>query len=790
MTNQNHLPAWHGKNLYWFGSRFSDCAVFEQKLSGSVCLYGESHGKHIAVNDILHGRFDNNEISDAVNAFFRSKLFEILREDEDAYFCFYNPCWKYDIGGLDSVADRLIGVNEKHFYELYGSKIRTRMHLQDAVNLLDARVVERKDCSYAAFAELMGESEYGYILQAECSSGGLGTLIVDQHNRDTFCKNLKDGSYILSKYYKENIPVNYHVVIYSDYVMVLPGSIQILRNEDHRLIYKGADYFAYRSIDPEKRKEMIESVRKVADIMRRDGYRGVAGIDGILVDGNAYVIEVNTRLQGSTASLNMGLSEQGFKTVQELHLEAFCKSEPDEKEKQLDDQICIDYSSYSFAKRMPYEHAEMIQARNHLEPHAVRMDLDGYQAGEAVADGIYTFRICYDTNICAINPDGGIWIHENVSEPTEDMYRKILSGDILATKITLMTQGVFIEEDVKEYLTQNGGIREGNNNAVDMVFRGLVINAPLDVEFNAYAPFSIHLNEQKALVLYYYGHHLGEVQLFPLDPLSGKRTKSGRYYADIAYLSTDRLRVHMTNRCIYKRLGRSCRFCNIDTEDSGQVIPIEDIAEVVEDYLNNAPELKHFLVGGQSAEEISEKTHVIDIIRTIRQRTDKNIYAMVLPFSRKSIQEMHDAGLTELACNMEVYDDQLAVKYMPGKGLIKRKHYIDVLSYAAGLYEPHSGVVRSALILGLEPKQSFMAGVQHLIENDIQPIISVFRPLPKTDLERYMMPPAQMLYDLFIEAETLCRKYHLTLGPACINCQNNTLSLPDEIAKQYVSSCE
>ena len=781
-----HITEASSRAVYWVGSRFSDCIYFEEKLAGSICLYGKTHGTHLALCDVWGERVDNNDILDSVNDFVRDTMLRIAHEDPNACFCFYNPGWKYDIGGFEEIDDRLFCVNRQELYDFYASKINQRARFGEAVHMLDACIISPEDCTYARFEELLGPCPDGYILQADNSSGGKGTLVIDATNRDTFKVSTAPAQYILTKYRKRNIPVNYHAVIYEDEVLLFPGSIQVLHMEKNHLIYKGADYAAYCMISPELREKMVADVKTVCEIMRTEGYRGVVGVDGMIYGNETAIIEVNTRFQGSTAPLNMGLVKAGCPTIQECNLEAFVLPAPSEQARRITADMSVQCSSYSFHGIYPYEHADLILRQAESEPRVVRVDTDGYSSTESVEEDIYKFRLCFDTNICAVNADGALWIHENIEEPAPFIYDQIRALDPLALKITLMTQGVRLTPEAEAYLKANGGIREGNNNAIDVYVRDMVINAPCDVSFISFTPYTIRLTENNETELYYYETLIDAIKLYPMDPLQGKRTKSGRYYADIAYLSTDRLRVHMTNKCIYKKMGRSCRFCNIDTEDTGVLIPMEDIIEVVEDYLANAPELKHFLVGGQSAEEHSEKTRVVEIIRAIRERSDKNIYVMSLPFSLQTVSEMKEAGMTELACNIEVFDDEVARKIMPGKGRIKRAYYMDVLRYAAGLFEDNKGAVRSALIVGLESHESFIAGIKALIEDGIQPIVSVFRPLPRTDLEHLMMPSATYLYKVFLEAEALCREKGLSLGPACINCQNNTLSLPDAIAQMYM----
>lgn len=86
-----HITEASSRAVYWVGSRFSDCIYFEEKLAGSICLYGKTHGTHLALCDVWGERVDNNDILDSVNDFVRDTMLRIAHEDPNACFCFYNP---------------------------------------------------------------------------------------------------------------------------------------------------------------------------------------------------------------------------------------------------------------------------------------------------------------------------------------------------------------------------------------------------------------------------------------------------------------------------------------------------------------------------------------------------------------------------------------------------------------------------------------------------------------------------------------------------------------------------
>ncbi len=757
-------------NLYWVGSRESDIAHTGTLFHGCVALYGDGEYCLTRRKGI---RIDNNIGSKERDDFVLSAIAEIAEKDPDAKFCFYDPSWAYAIPGLEKYRGRILCLNERKHYEKYNNKIEFFEFIRGEVPTFFHAVYPGEACNYGDLCAKFGKRGGAFIIQEPVSNGGSGTFCMERRNAAKVARMLDPkGLYLVSEYYANNIPINIHMIVTEKDIVLFPGSVQVLHAENERLIYRGADYDNYSRIDGALRKKFEAYARRIGELVRDEGYRGVCGVDGLIADGNVYFVEFNPRFQGSTAVLDLALAEQGRPSMQELNLSAFRN----------------DFIAKDFGNRVPYSTYSYIYSENRVfgnhilknvmnEPLVAQVDKDGYKLTQKLKKNIYMFRIILKGNITSINEDGGVFFHEHIVEPDTRLYRKILKKDRLAVKISLMSLGVKLTERARAFLLDNGGIRPGNNNAVDMNVLNMVVNAPCDISYIRFTPFTIDLGTEKNLKLFYYGKFLTGVELYPLDPLGTKRTTRGVPYETVAYLSTDRLRVHMTNECIYKKHNIGCKFCNI--VPCKDPISLKDVEEVVNDYVANSPAVKHFLIGGQSMDQKNGMQTIIQMVRIIRNATkDKRIYVMALPYDEASIKTLVEAGMNELACNIEIFDKKLAVKYMPGKGAIPRETYYRILSYAGKLL-PQPGSVRAMLIYGLEPKKSFMKGIRKIVGLGIQPIISIFRPLPDTPLEHLMAPPLMDVYDLYCKAEKVCEKKGLRLGPACVFCQNNTLSLPE-----------
>ena len=185
------------------------------------------------------------------------------------------------------------------------------------------------------------------------------------------------------------------------------------------------------------------------------------------------------------------------------------------------------------------------------------------------------------------------------------------------------------------------------------------------------------MHKNKYVICYYGAIVLEGVKLFEQDKFQNEMIGNGRHYvSEVAYLSTDRLRVHTTNICCFKLNGKSCKFCNIQPLKEEVEITAQDVAEVVNKYVEDKLTaeatftskskedrpitLKHFLLGGQSLEfnsaghgpKASEK--LIEFARVLGEY-NMPVYAMTLPLSEETVVELIKRGVYEYAYNIEIY---------------------------------------------------------------------------------------------------------------------------------------
>ncbi len=243
-------------------------------------------------------------------------------------------------------------------------------------------------------------------------------------------------------------------------------------------------------------------------------------------------------------------------------------------------------------------------------------------------------------------------------------------------------------------------------------------------------------------------------------------------------MSGDRIGFGLTNGCYYWKEERRCKFCSIglNTENEKPDKSIELILETLEVAVEDpALPARHVLLsGGTPPGPDRGARRFAAVCREIKKRFPLRVYVMTVPPEDPGdLAALFDAGVDELALNLEVYDEELSAAIVPGKHReIGRRQYLEALGFCRTLWEAPD--VRSLLVAGIEPVASTLTGVRLLADQGVTPILSVFRPLAGTMLARHPKPHPDELEELYLGAQEACEERGLTLGPSCPGCQNNT----------------
>ena len=192
-------------------------------------------------------------------------------------------------------------------------------------------------------------------------------------------------------------------------------------------------------------------------------------------------------------------------------------------------------------------------------PYVFKICLDGWQKDAALEKDSYCYSIIFKTNITSINFDGGYNLYPNITGEEEYLKENISSQ--IGLKIALLNQGCIITNSAFDLLNSKGIIKKAVFSSIDFQLSdGLYINAPVNLKFTDFSPFKICINANRNIELHYYDNPISEIKLEMQADWTGLLTSNDIPYSNIAYLSTDRLRLKHETVCNLKNTEKGVVF--------------------------------------------------------------------------------------------------------------------------------------------------------------------------------------------------------------------------------------
>jgi radical SAM superfamily enzyme YgiQ (UPF0313 family) len=251
----------------------------------------------------------------------------------------------------------------------------------------------------------------------------------------------------------------------------------------------------------------------------------------------------------------------------------------------------------------------------------------------------------------------------------------------------------------------------------------------------------------------------------------GTTEVGGRPATDYVISHGDRVRLSPMRGCSMK-----CKFCNVPYDDPYETKSIDDMVPALrlafDDPLQPA---HHVLISGgtPSPKEVPYLREAYETVLTAFPHVDIDI--MMVPIDDLlDVKRLKDLGLHNLSINIELVNEDIARYHMPQKLRKGLSHYLHFIADATELLGP--GRVRSMMMVGLEPAEDTLRGVEAILRAGGVPVLSPFRPDPATPLRDRRPLGASELALVYERAAALAAEHGATLGPECPPCTHNTLS--------------
>lgn len=755
------------KNIYWIGVKESEIKTCNFLFEGSVTFIGSGKDGNISFSSCNDFIINYNEVSLELDDFMKNTLHMIIDKIPDVSFFCYTTSYIYSLEDPE-INKHIICGNDRDTLQLLRNKMNSRLWLNRYVSVLETIILTGSECQYDSLLTYFPK-ETIFTIQGCFGSGGMDTYIMTADNHETIIERLYNNRiYLISPYKADSYSVNVHVLFVENEYFIFPGSIQIVENQDHRIVYRGCDFLEYQKISADLQDKIIANSKKIAEKIQLTSYIGILGIDYLICKSKVYFLEINPRFQSSSSILNLALKKQKLPSIQEMLLNIYYKEESPNKD--IFNNLQVDFSNYIIDyEEKKYDYATYLHNINN-SPEVKELVLDGYHSGDNAQSGASIFSITFDKNIVSLNLNGNYNIYNNIKPFPLKKISLTKQKDCKWLKFAIMNQGICFTDTAKK---QMPFFQQGVYSSLDVyITDNFIVNAPIEMPFCSLSPFRID-NKDDKLALYYGQEFVSYINIDEKKEYCNQRTKNGINFQRISFIATDRLRIHHSSNCLFQTRKAGCKFCDV----SGNSIHFgeEDIIEVIDWHLNNS-DFRHILIGGASGSYPQEHIRILDIVKYIKSKTDKSIYIMTLPPEDISVLDQYcEAGVDEVAFNIEIFNRDYAKISMPGKGEIKLDTYKAALLHSVKLWG-NTGNVRSLLLYGLESDSTFFEGIEWLASNGIQPVISPFRSLKGTEYAHIVPPSTEKLIEIFDKANNICQKNSLNLGPDCILCQNNTLS--------------
>lgn len=361
-------------------------------------------------------------------------------------------------------------------------------------------------------------------------------------------------------------------------------------------------------------------------------------------------------------------------------------------------------------------------------------------------------------------------------------------------RLELLSQGMKLDpqlvsqlgDSLKEPLwTRTGPTSTGMDLRLE---RGHYVSPPIAGDWWPYhykdSPFVLTLYDGESVVAKN-GKIIQRVEPARRPSYYGRETSDGVPMTKVAVVTGDFLAIAFDNRCwfwgyyredelVHSR-EKQCKYCGIGLSLHRDEIYRKSIPQILEvtQAAIEGNDIKHiglnagaFPPPGRGHEEYAE------VVAAIKSRFDIWVRLSIAPpEEEKYVGLLFEAGADQIGYDYEVFDPELYRQICPGKceEIDKgkpRQHYDRILSYSVQKGGPNR--TYTIFVVGMEPRESTVAGVEKMCKMGVVPRMGVFRPIPGTPFEKHpTLKPEDLVY-IYRKARELMLKYGVDSGcPGC-----------------------
>jgi hypothetical protein len=227
-----------------------------------------------------------------------------------------------------------------------------------------------------------------------------------------------------------------------------------------------------------------------------------------------------------------------------------------------------------------------------------------------------------------------------------------------------------------------------------------------------------------------------EVRPVPRPRFYDRRTSRGTPMWRVATVAGSHLMVTPTTPCGFSVQGAPCRFCveGARVPADRDAISVADVVEVVRAAFDEGVcDFVYFNTSYFDGDD-GGVAFLTPYVEAVRRHFDTLVAMQVHPPRHdRWIDHTYAMGVDALSYNLEIFDAQVLSRHCIGRvRYVGRERYLEALGHAAAVFP--SGTVWTDLVLGLEPAESTIAGIDALVAMGVVPVAAIVRgELPPPD---------------------------------------------------------
>lgn len=198
----------------------------------------------------------------------------------------------------------------------------------------------------------------------------------------------------------------------------------------------------------------------------------------------------------------------------------------------------------------------------------------------------------------------------------------------------------------------------------------------------------------------------------------------------------------LNNKCEYFLSNQQCRFCAFD--GNKKLLNPEDYAETIFTAYKENNSCTVTITAGNNYKDDRGLRNYIPYIQAIKSRFENNkIDFKRLPLqlecsppkNLKDLKNIIDMGVKSFSINIELFNNSSRKNIIPAKNRIPLAEYQQSWEYI--INKNGKGSVSSAILFGIEPKESTLEGAKWLISQGVRPNVIPFKPMQGSLMSGY-----------------------------------------------------